>query len=259
MANTRTALVDRRMIEHIIQAVPGDVDERVIKGHLNNAALSHKLIGELLATDPSQVNQALFAQALARASTAVRGFASADILEQVRSLGGQFTGARFTAVPGGETLEEQRRRQVIKFWTDWHWKKEKRARLSVEPSIPSQVIYLSDLVEGSLRCTYDKTKEEGRLYVEEVLASLPGVAGLKWIVGNTPTVLRVLTNHLKETGVYLLPNVYTWTSDSYRDPEYTGFLRLLVGYLRAHGVDVNYLEPAHWLARVGLFVLGVPG
>lgn len=242
------------MVEHIIQAVPGDVGEGVIKAHLNNKALSHNLIGELLRTDPTLVDVGAF-RALLRGG--VKEFASGEVLQQVRSLGGQFAGAMLTTVLGSETLVGQRNRQVIKFRTDWHWKKEERARLTVEPSIASQVVYLPNLVEGSLRSTYNQTEEGKRLCVAEILISLPKVAGLKWIVGNTPTILRVLANHLKETGKYLLPRVYTWTTDSYQYPEY-GFSRLVAGCLVAGGVDVSRLKPDDWDGIVGVFVLGIP-
>lgn len=162
-----------------------------------------------------------------------------------------------TTVPGGETLESQRDR-VIKFWSDWHWKLEEAKRLTVGPSIPSQVIYLQDLVEDSLGCTYDKTEEEERRNVQEILDSLPRVQGLRWILGNVPTVNRVLANHLRETGVYLLPAVFTLTTDTYEDLS-VGLGRLLVGrFLSGRGVGVALLGPGGSRGIVGAFVLGVP-
>ncbi len=179
---TRTTLVDRRMVTHIIQAVPSDIPEAVIKSHLGNAALSHRLIAALLGVDPTLVDLDLFEKALHTRS--IREFAP-GVLDSVRSHGGQFASARMATVTGGQTLESQRDR-VIKFWTDWHFKPEEVARLTLELSIASQVIYLQGLVEGSLGCTYDKV-DDNRC-VEEILGQLPQIDGLRWIVGNTATV-----------------------------------------------------------------------
>ncbi len=259
MANARTtSSVDRRLVQHLVQAIPGTVDENAIKAHLNNAARSHLLIAELVQADPKRVNLQQFRQALLGGRAAdlkVKKFASADVLVRVRSLGGQFANAQVTDVPGGETLESQRD-SVIRFWTNWHWKPEEVERLQVEPSIASQVVYLPNLVEDSLGCTYDKVPESGHKSVEEVIAELPKVSGLRWIVGNTPTFNRVLANHL-ETGEYLLRGVYTWTTDSYQSEEY-GFGRLLAGDLGLDGVHVSDMGPGRSAGRVGLFVLGVP-
>lgn len=254
MDSRTTSTVDRRLVEHVVRAVPGDVTQEVIKAHLDNGARSHNLIRQLLKTNPELVDFEAFLAVLKRG---VKEFTSPDVLEQIRALGGQFTDARLTTVPGGETFDDQRNRKVIKFWTDWHFKKEERPRLTVVPSIASQVIYLPNLVEGSLRCTYDKTDEVGRLCVAEVLASLPKVGGLRWIVGNAPTINRVLANHLKETGIYLLPSVWTWATDSYESLEY-GLFRLIVGHFDDRGVDVHGMRPGGWLGYTGVFVLGVP-
>ncbi|MBI4059152.1 hypothetical protein HY404_02845 [Candidatus Microgenomates bacterium] len=252
-----TTSVDRRLVEHTVQAVPGDVREEVIKGHLNNKARSHNLIRELLGTDPTKVNLELFAQALKGTNipVAIREFASSDMLEQVKALGGQFGEAWMTEVPGGETFDQQRDR-VIKFWSSWHWEKKEKVRLTIEPSIASQVIYFPNLIEGSLGCTYDKIDEEGKLCADEIRDSLPHVAGLRWIVGNPPTVTRVLANHLQETGEYLLPNIYTWTNGKCQ-PQY-GLRQLVVGGFHGGGVGVGSLRSGHWDDVVGLFVLGVP-
>lgn len=179
-----------------------------------------------------------------------------EVLERVRALGGQFSGARLTAIPGGETLVSQRDTEVIKFQTAWPFLPEEAVRLSVAPSIGSEVVYLESLVEGSMRCTYNKVVK-GQLSVQEVLDGLPQVEGLRWIVGNTPTVNRILANHLTETGKYLLPSAYTWTSDSYQS-SLSGLCRLLVGYYNNHGVGVSTLWIESWLNGIGLFVLGVP-
>lgn len=251
---SRTTSIDRRMVQHIIPAVPGDVTEEVIKSHLGNRAHSHNLIRELLRTDPMLVDFEAFRAVLRRGATE---FSDPGILEQVRSLGDQFANARMTTIPGGESFDEQRNRKVIKFRTDWHFKREERERLTIESSIASQVIYLPNLVEGSISCTYDKTEEEGGLCVADVLASLPKVSGIHWIVGNPPTVTRVLANHLKETEEYLLPGFYTWTTGEYQSKEY-GLDRLVVGYFDADSVSVSSMEPGDWDGDSGLFVLGVP-
>lgn len=256
---TRTTSMDRRMAIHVIQAIP-EVPEEVIKTHLKQAELSHNLIKELLQADPARVDKEAFRRAIRgkvqTQSTKIRQF-TPGVLGRVRALGGQFAQARMTEVPGGETLESQRWDEVIKFWTDWHFNPEEAERLTVASSIGSEVIYLTDLVEGSLCCTYDKVDSD-RKSVEEILASLPQVEGLRWIVGNMSTVNRVLANRLKETGEYLLPGVYTWTTDKYKRSKYGGLLGLLVGYFGSHGVLVNYLRPGYWLGDVGVFVLGVP-
>ncbi|HEX7456394.1 MAG TPA: hypothetical protein VF303_02925 [Candidatus Nanoarchaeia archaeon] len=178
-----------------------------------------------------------------------------EILAKVLSFGDQFETARLTVIPGGETLESQRDNGVIGFRSNWHFNPEEIARLSVSPSIGSEVIYLADLIEGSLDCTYDKVDE--RDHVEAILDRLPKVEGLQWIVGNTTSINRVLANHLEETGVELLPTVYTRASDTYNHPTY-GLRRLFVGRLCSRRVRVDYLPPSRSDGSVGLFVLGVP-
>jgi len=125
------------------------------------------------------------------------------VLEQVWALGGQFESARLTVIPEGETLEVQKDTGVIKFRTDWHFNLNKDNKLTVEPSIGSEVIYLRSIADQSRRRTYDKV-EGGRHCVQDILDFLPKVDDLLWIVGNTPTINRVLANHRVETGEYLL-------------------------------------------------------
>ncbi len=185
-------------------------------------------------------------------------------LEFVQALGGQFAQAWLTSVPGGETLGSQRKSQVIKFRTNWHFDAEEEDRLTIEPSLGSQVIYLPGLVEGSLNCTFNKI--EGRDSVQDILDRLPNVAGVRWIVGNLSKVCRVLANHLKNTrldgGQHLLPNVYTWTMDRYKwsdsDDEGGGLSRLIVGSFDDDGVHVSDCRPGVGSGFIGLFVLGVP-
>lgn len=264
MEETRTTSVDRRLVVHVAQAVPGDVPEEVIKAHLREAALSHRLIQELLRADPTLVDQKSFSRVLRGEiwpivpHMPIKEFRP-GILDDVRALGGQFEGTHLTAVPGDETLELQRDDRVINFWTDWHFKlkPDDKWRLRVFPTIASQVIYLPSLVENSLGCTYDKTEEEGKKHVQEILDSLPRVEGLRWIVGSTPTVNRVLANHLKETGAYLLSGVYTWTTDTYEDTR-DGLRRLVVGRFDSSGVRVDFLRSGESPDAVGVFALGVP-
>lgn len=188
---------------------------------------------------------------------AVKTFQS-GVLDAVRACGGQFEAARVTTVPGGEVLKSQRDNKVIKFWNDWFFQKMKpEQKLSVAPSIGSEVIYLPNVIEGSLGCTYDQV--EGKQNVEDVLDSLPKVEGLRWIIGNTPSVNRVLANHLQETDgqEYLLQGVWTWTTDTYESPDY-GLERLLAGGFDGNGVDVDDLVSFGSSGFVGVFVLGVP-
>ena len=126
------------------------------------------------------------------------------------------------------------------------------------PSIASEVIYLSSVVDGSLGCTYEPM-EGDKPNVQEVLDTLPKVEGLQWIVGNTPTVLRVLANHLQETDgrEYLLRGIYTWTTDAYESPSH-GLERLIAGLFAPDGVLVSYLGPFESGDSVGVFALGVP-
>lgn len=184
----------------------------------------------------------------------IRTFAP-GVLDKVKALGGQFSDARMTKVTGGETLASQRDRDVIKFRTDWHFQSAEKKRLSVSPSLGTEVIYLPDLAQGSLGCTYEQV--EGQKYVWEIVSNLPQVEGVVWIVGNTPTINRILASHLQETGDYLLPDVYTWTVDTYK---YQGEAldRLFVGSLLSDGVFVVRRHPALSHGDVGLFVLGVP-
>lgn len=254
----RTTLVDRALAVHVLQAIP-EVPEEVKKAHFNQAELSHTLIRELLMADPKRVDVWAFRQAIhgqARIFGRIRCF-TPGVLDAVRALGGQFARAWVTEVPGGETLESQRRDNVIKFWTNWHFLPEKAVCLTVAPSIASEVISLPDLIVGSLRCSFDKAEKEDRKSVEEIIASLPKVQGLRWIVGNAPTVCRVLANHLEESGEYLLSGVYTWTTDEYKSPEYSR-CRLVVGGCSPFGVSVSCFRPGVWRGVVGLFVLGVP-
>lgn len=252
---TRTTSVDRRILQHLIQAVPEDLPDEVIKAHLKQAALSHNLISELLRVNPGSVDKEAFMRALAGRDLIIKRFADPNILERVQALGGQFTQARMTEVPAGETLESLRRDYVIKFRTDWHFKQLDRGeRLYITPSIGSQVVYLPNLVEGSLFCSFF-TVDKDRKSVDEILASLPKVEGLTWIVGNTTTICRVLANHWNRTYEYLLPNTYTWTTDTWSREYALG--NLYVGFFD-RVVCVSYCGP--WGARgdLGLFVLGVP-
>lgn len=223
------------------------------QAHLEHRARSHKLIRALLRADPMRVDEKELMRVLAGglADLEIKRFGDQTILDRVRKLGGQFAQARMTEVVGGETLVSQRDNDVIKFWTDWHFEPEEEARLTVGSSIASQVIYLPDLVEGSLNCT--SIQVEGKKSVAEIIASLPEVAGLRWIVGNTPTINGVLANHLKETGVYLLLGRYTWTTD-----EYDGLYLLFVGRFDTDGVGVLDLRPGYSDGNTGLFILGVP-
>lgn len=264
MAGSRTPFVDRRLVTHLIDAIAVGIPEEAVKAHLRSRAPSHRLIQELLRADPTLVDQKSFSRVLRGEvwpivpHMPIKEFRP-GILDDVRALGGQFEGTHLTAVPGDETLELQRDDRVILFRTDWHFKlkPEDKWRLRVFPTIASQVIYLEDLVEGSLGCTYDKTEKEGIKAVQEILDSLPKVEGLKWIVGNTPTINRVLANHLKETGNHLLPGLYTWTTDTYESEEY-GLSRLIAGGFSSDGVSVSRLSPGGSFGLVGLFVLGVP-
>ena len=183
-----------------------------------------------------------------------------EVLDAVRACGGQFESARLTTVPGGDLLESQRDNKVSKFRTDWHFKPlNKGAKLTVTPSIASEVIYLPKLVEGSLGCTYDKMDGGNKPTVTDILDSLPKVEGLRWIIGNTPTVNRVLANRLQKTDgqKYLLRGVYTWLTDTYESTEY-GLRRLIVGSFDPHGVNVDSLRPFWSDDVVGVFALGVP-
>ncbi len=247
----RTTQVDRRLASMLLEGIPGDIPEGTIRRHLGNKALFHRGLGALLRADLTKVHLEAVIRLL---QEEMRQFAP-GVLDRVRALGGQFAKARMTEVPDGETLESQRRDEVIKFWTDWHFDPTEARRLKVAPSIESQVIYLPDLVESSLNCNFDKA-EEGRLSVQEILDSLPRVEGLRWIVGSASTVNRVLANHLKEKDEYLLPHVNTWTTDEYVSPG--GRHRLIVGDFSSVGVDVFSLRPGRWNDNIGLFVLGVP-
>lgn len=236
--STRTTLIDRRLLTIIEEGIPGDVPEMVIKHHLAHKDDLHAALAALIwAPMPRKFNP--------------------GVLEAVLQHGGQFAQARMTPVPGGETLESQRRAQAIKFRTDWHFKPMgKGEELKIDPTLGTEVIYLPGLVEKSLRCTFDKV--EGRNSVQDILDKLPKVEGLRWIVGNPPTILRVLANHLKvNPGQYLLPDVFTWTDGTYQSPEY-GLRRLLVGCFGDRGVFVDGYRPDRGDGNFGLFVLGVP-
>lgn len=248
---TRTTLVDRRLAVLVFEGIPGDILEETKNRHLRNKALFHRVEEALLRADLTNVD--LEAVIWLLQSSQIRRFAR-GVLDRVRSLGGQFAQARMTEVPGDETLESQNRDKVVKFRTFWHFDPEEQARLRVVPSLASQVIYLPDLVEGSLECSFDKVEDE-RLSVWEILDSLPKVEGLRWIVGNSPTINRVLVNHLKEAGEHLLPMLQTWTVDKYSQ---YGLNHLIVGRFGSYSVDLNCLWPDSWGGLIGLFVLGVP-
>lgn len=251
----RTTLVDRRILTLVVQGIPG-LPEEVIERHLKHAALLHEAEAALLRADLTKVDlEALVRLLQPELSNEIRLFVPGT-LDRVHTLGGQFAKARITTVPGGETLESQQRDKVIDFSAGRYFPPNKGAtRLTVAPSIAGQVVYLPGLVTDSLKCSFDKI-EAGRLSVQEILDSLPKVEGLRWIIGNVPTVCRVLANHLKETDKYLLSGVYTWTTDKYGLAR--RLLRLLVGLFVSYGVDVRGLKPGSWSVNVGLFALGVP-
>lgn len=237
--NIRTTLVDRRLVAAVLEGIP-ELPESVVKYHLAHLDDLHRAIAEMLLVPMS--------------SCAFKP----GVLEAVRLLGGQYAEARLTQVPGNETLESQRRTQVIKFWTDWHFKSMKEGEeLQISPSLGTEVVYLHNLVEGSLRCTFDRV--EGKKCVEDILTQLPVVEGLRWVVGNSSTITRVLANHLRDTGQYLLPTwTWTWTTDTYKLSEPGGLHRLLVGDFGSFGVHVSNYPPGYWDDSFGLFVLGVP-
>lgn len=236
--SARTTLIDRRIATAVLAGIP-ELPEEVIKYHLEHMDDLHRGVEALLR----------------RGRPPMREFAP-GVLGRVRDLGGQFAQARMIQVPGGETLQTQKNR-VIKFWSTWHFGKlGKDEELTVSPSLGTEVIYLPGLVEGSLRCTFDLA--EGHDCVQDILDRLPKVPGLRWIVGNSSTITRVLANHKKETnGEYLLPNVYTWTTDAYKSPEY-GLRRLFVGFFLDDGVFVYCDPPDFGDGLIGLFALGVP-
>lgn len=239
----------------LLQGVPDDLAPERVRGHIGKGkGKLHEALRLVLQADLSHVDMEVMRSILEGALPVQVAHFQPEVLERVRALGGQFADAHLTTVAGGQTLLSQRDDKVIKFWTDWQFSSEETSRLSVAPSIGSEVVYHKNLVEGSFGCTYDKV--EGRLSVQDILAGLPQVEGLRWIVGNAPTVNQVLTNHLQATGEYLLP-AYTWTSDSYQSPHY-GLCRLLVGHFNHDGICVYSLGPDYWFINVGLFVLGVP-
>ena len=178
------------------------------------------------------------------------------VLDAVQQMGEQFAGAALTVIPGGETLESQRDNGVIRFWTRWHFDPDEDP--VIEPSIDSEVIYLPKVVPGTLRCSFDKTDAD-RLCVQEILDALPKVEGLQWIIGNAPTVNRVLASHLQQTQgrEYLLRGEYTWTTDTY-DSRYYGPTHLLVGYFHEYGVECTFLRPFPCHDHAWVFPLAVP-
>lgn len=255
--SARTTLVDRRLATLVFEGIAGDIPEETIKRHSGNKAPFHRVEEALLRADLTRVDLGAVIRLLqpTELSNEIRRFAP-GVLDAVRALGGQFAGARMTEVPGGETLGSQRRNDVIRFRTDLYFSKRRQMDLQLTSSQASQVIYLPNLVEGSLGCTFDKGNLE-LVSVEELLGSLPKVEGLRWICGNAPTICRVLANHLKETtDEYLLKSVCTWTTEEYKYPR--GLFRLLVGFFDSRDVFVSLLGPERWPVDVGLFVLGVP-
>lgn len=242
----RTTLVDRRILTLLVQGIP-ELPEEAIERHLKNAAPLHWIEAAILRADLTKVNLDDLGRLL------IRRFAP-GVLDSVRGLGDQFAKARMIEVPGGETLESQRRNKVIEFRTKWYFEARVQTHLRVTPSLASQVVYLPGLVEDSLYCPYDEIDKK------KILASLPQVQGLRWIVGNAATVCRVLATHLKETGECLLPEVYTWTTDEFNSPRF-GLSHLIVGDFDSYVVSVQSQEPwgdGGWCGVLGLFVLGVP-
>lgn len=243
MSSARTPFVDRRLVSHLVDAIPGDLESGVVKAHLNNAALSHRLIQKLLKVDPTQVDIEMFSRALGPQGD-IKRFSS-DVLDHVRAMGGQFACARLIEVLGGET-KSQLDHFVRIFDSD---------ELMKLASINSQVIYIPTLVEGSLGCTWNEA-------VEKIIKNLNtrySVEGLRWVMPSAPTVNRVLVAHFEQTGEYLLRNVYTWTIDEHKCfRRYGGPCMLTIGFFRQRRVSVSHMAPGCWGHGVGLFVLGVP-
>lgn len=184
------------------------------------------------------------------------------VLDRVAVLGRQFAGAQMTTVFPGETLGIQYDYSIVKFahnvrFTDGEpdfrgpYESEKA---TTQPTIGSEVVYLPDVVYGSLGCTFEEVKD--KTSVQKVLNSLPKVEGLKWTVGNAASICRVLAD-LAKTGRHLLYTSYTWTTDTavYQSPYK---LRLVVGGHGENGVHIQARSPRESIGYVGLFVLGVP-
>lgn len=175
-----------------------------------------------------------------------------DTLEKVKALGGQFARAQLMVTPGGETLVSQWDIGIFLMQTHFRFANiNPEEKLITTASVRGEIIYLPNLLEGSTGCTYQAG--------EEIVAHLPKVGGLRWIIGNAATVSRVLRHHLKESGdtQFLLRNYYTLTTDSY-DSEGIGLVHLTVGGYTIAGIDVDALRDEHSSPIVGLLGIGVP-
>lgn len=256
---TRTAQLTygemKQLHATLIQGVPDDLAPERVRDHIGSGkGRLHEAMGLILRANLSQVDLTVL-RAFLQEHEVVKRF-QPGVLDEVQALGGQFARAQMTTILAGETLDSQRGNKVIKFWTDWRFQSDEKERLSIAPSVGSEVVYLPRLLEDSLGCTFDKV-EKKRSSVQEILDTLPKVDGVRWIVGNAPTINRVLANHHAATGEYLLSGGYTWTTDIYQSP-HSGQCRLFVGRFYLSGVGVFIHQSSFWDRFIGLFVLGVP-
>jgi len=180
-----------------------------------------------------------------------------NILKEIRRVK-EFKDARKTSIPRGETIFNQ---HDIKYNLPPHMQPtyfdpspldHSGGHFETSPTKRSEIIYFPYL--------FPHTEEKMNLFETEYFVNnLPKIPGVHWIVPEVAQLGRILTNHFKKTGEYILElREATWTRDNFisRDGnvEY-----LTVSNLRQYGISINGIEdPLRRYLTIGVFVLGIP-
>lgn len=175
------------------------------------------------------------------------------VLESVHALGDLARKAQMTNIPGGETLHSQSQAGLMKFKLgSWHFNLKPEETLETGTTVSGQVIYLLDTLRGSLGCN--------RAGAAALVGQLPPVEGLRWTLGNAPTIVGILANHLKTTGSPLLCWEETWVEGYYQNlSQSVSLMPLSVGCFDPNdGVRVHNQDVDRGVSDLGVFVLGVP-
>lgn len=150
------------------------------------------------------------------------------VLDQVQALGGLFNEASLC-----QLVSERR------WWPN------------LEPSWVGEVVCLPTLLRNSYACTV--TPVDGHRYVDQLLAEIPSVLGIKWVMGNVSTCWQIF----QILGGKWLEDCYTRSTDRVRLPR-EGRVSLIIGNCDDRRPLVTSMADDSWGSNVGLWPIGIP-